>query len=783
MKAFVRILPVCIIAAIITTIFFYKTFLFGQIPFPGDLLLAEYKPWQAYSFAGFVPGSIPNKAQYPDTIRQLYPWRTLVTNELKAGKIPLWNPYNFSGTPILANFQSAVFYPLNVLYLLVPQATSWTLLVILQSYLALLFTYGYIRTLSGSKLTSWFGAITYTFSLFSTVWIEYNTIGQVMIWLPLSLFAIEHITKKENRNWIIVLVFSQVSALLAGHPQLAAYMIFFTFFYAWFRTRQIIKFVFLSTVLAIGISAVQIIPGIELSLYAARSAHDFLFIFQKILIQPQQILMAIVPNLFGHPATRTYWPADTFVGKATYIGIIPLFFLLAAFRLKTQIIKFFSIAALFILILMTANPITFFLYKLNIPLFSSSSPTLMGFLFAYCLAILASLGLDAWIKEKHSVQKLAHRSLTVLIFFILIWISFKFSPHAATAQKAILYSFGLAMMTLMGFVLAITHRKLMIAVLSALLLIHAADLFVQFQKFNPFVPVSFVFPPAPLFTYLEKNTDINRFWGYGSASIEANFATQYRLFSPDGYDPLYPKRYGEFIGLSHDGKFSPSFTTQTRSDATIAPGYGEKDFATNPYRLRMLNILGVKYILDRVENNSTSQTFPPNKFTQIYNQDGWKILENLQTEPRILFASEYKVFKNNSEFEKLFFNDAFDPKKTILLEETLPGEIKQPIVADTVSVNRYESNEILVSTKADGARLLFFSDTYYPGWKAFIDNKETKIYRADYAFRALYIPEGTHEVLFLYEPNSFRLGIIISSASIILALIAFFTVSLKHEDE
>ncbi len=283
MKTLIRVLPVCVIAFVITLVFFYKTILFGQIPFPGDILLSEYKPWQTYSFNGYVPGSIPNKAQYPDTIRQLYPWRTIVIEILKTGKIPLWNPYNFSGTPLLANFQSAVFYPLNGLYLLFPQTTAWTMLVMLQSYLALLFTYGYIRSIGGSKLASWLGTISFAFSLFSTVWLQYNTIGHVMLWLPLTLYAIEQMSKKNTRLWFIVLTFSYVCVLFAGHPQLAAYLIAFTFFYAWFRINKIIKFVFLSILLGAGIAAVQIIPGVELSLNAARSAHDFLFIFQKIL--------------------------------------------------------------------------------------------------------------------------------------------------------------------------------------------------------------------------------------------------------------------------------------------------------------------------------------------------------------------------------------------------------------------------------------------------------------------------------------------------------------------
>ncbi len=85
---------------ILVAIFFYKTILHGYLPFPGDLLVAEYKPWSSYSYLGYNPGSYPNKAQYFDTLRQLYPWKTFVIDEFKKGQVPLWNPHNFSGSAL-----------------------------------------------------------------------------------------------------------------------------------------------------------------------------------------------------------------------------------------------------------------------------------------------------------------------------------------------------------------------------------------------------------------------------------------------------------------------------------------------------------------------------------------------------------------------------------------------------------------------------------------------------------------------------------------------------------
>ncbi len=60
-KEFLKILSLFLL---ITSVFFYKTVFFGLVPFPGDLLIAEYNPWKTYSFLGYVPGRIPHKAQF-----------------------------------------------------------------------------------------------------------------------------------------------------------------------------------------------------------------------------------------------------------------------------------------------------------------------------------------------------------------------------------------------------------------------------------------------------------------------------------------------------------------------------------------------------------------------------------------------------------------------------------------------------------------------------------------------------------------------------------------------
>ena len=66
---------------------------------------------------------------------------------------------------------------------------------------------------------------------------------------------------------------------------------------------------------------------------------------------------------------------------------------------------------------------------------------------------------------------------------------------------------------------------------------------------------------------------------------------------------------------------------------------------------------------------------------------------------------------------------------------------------------------------------MFLSDTYYPGWIVRVDGKEDTIYRANYAFRAVRVPEGEHEVVFKYEPESVELGLRITVGTLIAVLV------------
>src|SRR5258706_16245710 len=106
---------------IFIVIFFFRPFLFQfRLPIPGDTIVGLYHPFRDF-YAKEYPNGIPFKnALTTDPVRQQYPWRFLGISLEKMSKLPLWNPYTFAGMPLLANFQTAAFYPLNIFFFMLP---------------------------------------------------------------------------------------------------------------------------------------------------------------------------------------------------------------------------------------------------------------------------------------------------------------------------------------------------------------------------------------------------------------------------------------------------------------------------------------------------------------------------------------------------------------------------------------------------------------------------------------------------------------------------------------
>lgn len=743
---------------IVAGIFFYQFFL-GKIPFPGDLLISEYNPWKTYSFLGFAPGGFPNKAQYFDVLRQLYPWRVLAIESFRNFHIPLWNPYNFAGTPFLANDQSAVWYPFNLLYLLFPQTVAWGMLIVLQPLLASIGTYFFARKIGIKKWGSLLASIAYGYCLFQSVFLEYNTIGHCIALLPWPLLGIELLVQKNKILGSLIFVGSLVFSFFAGHIQIWGFSFIFILAYglfAVFSRQNKVRFglnllvLFLISFLLISI---QLIPTLELIHNAARVSQNYQFLLQNLLIQPYQLFVLAIPDIFGNPATRNYLLTDSYPGNAMYIGIVPLIFaLFSLFLMKVnKVLVFFWVSVGVLLLFLIRSPFSEIFYRLQIPFFSTGSPSNALYLLSFTLAVLSGFGLDYFIQQKDKKVFYILLSLT-LVFLFSITISKIF--HIQINFKNILFSFVVFLCASVIISVGFFLRKKIILLTLILLLITVGDLFYFFHKFNPFVSPSLVYPPVGILTSLQKLAGNERVWSYGDAYIEPNVLEMYHLQDPNGYDPLYPKTYGEFVSSSEDGVMHTQFTNQSRSDAVIAPAFKEDDLAKNPYRFKVLDALSVSYVLSK---ESLSPDFlNKNNWKLAASQNGWYIYKNNVALPHAYLVNTVQTYNTPQEFAQKFYADSFNVHSTALLDENLP---KLSGSSGQANIMKYSPEEVEIQTKTNGNQLLVLTDTYFPGWKATVDGREVPIMKANFTFRAVAVPSGTHTIIFSYQPASFSLGL------------------------
>ena len=253
------------IFVLLTVLTFRKYFFSDLVPFPANLLVSFYAPWRYEQWKEY-PNGPPNKPIGFDVLKLFYPYRKFTTEQLSKGIIPLWNPHNFAGNVHLATYQSAVLYPLNFVYHLLPLIDAWSSLVVVQPVLAGFFTYLFLKSLNVSVRSALFGGVVFAFSGWMMAWSEESlVIEHAALWLPLSLFAIEKFAQSDKKKYLFLMIVSLTFSILAGFLQMTIYHFVVAFAYSVYRKR-FVK-VLGVCIAAIGISAIHLLPSIESFFY------------------------------------------------------------------------------------------------------------------------------------------------------------------------------------------------------------------------------------------------------------------------------------------------------------------------------------------------------------------------------------------------------------------------------------------------------------------------------------------------------------------------------------
>jgi hypothetical protein len=222
---------------------------------------------------------------------------------------------------------------------------------------------------------------------------------------------------------------------------------------------------------------------------------------------------------------------------------------------------------------------------------------------------------------------------------------------------------------------------------------------------------------------------------------------EHHLFDITGYNVPLQARYERLLGL-----------ILSRPLTSILP---------------LLDMLNVKYVL-------TDKPVKLKGLSWVSDGPGTsKLYQNHNILPRAFLVKQFEVLKSDQEFARAFHELTFDPENKILLEREPTSFVelqKQPAVPNlesAVKVLSYQNNRIVLEVDTPEAAFLFLSETYYPGWRAYVDGRQEEILRANYTFRAIPLGTGSHQVELRCEPLSFKIGTATSFLTIALLLAAW----------
>jgi hypothetical protein len=744
---------------------FFSPFVWhGKIPIPADTLLGMYHPWRDVTWGTYVSGVPYKNFLITDPIRQQYVWRLLSVDDLKNGILPVWNPYQLAGSPLAGNIQSAPYYPLNFIFILLPFSTAWGALVFLQPLLAGLFFYFYLKNRNISGTGSLIGAAAFSFSGFAVSWMEWNTIVHTLLWLPLILLSIDkvsellskrnpklmkQISNQESFNtkhcviWLFIFTGSLICSFLAGHLQVFFYSFLVAVSYTVGRimTQQkrkvwsLLLFVF-CYLLFISITFPVWLPILRFILLSARDVDQGSFLKPGWFIPWQHLMQFVAPDFFGNPATGNYfgvWNYAEFVG---YVGIVPMILSLYALLFcRSRRILLWGSAFFAALFMALPTPLAMAPFILKMPLISTSQPTRLLSVITFFLALLSAVGFDYMKKEKNGKRVLI-ASVLPLCFLCAGWFVSLFGRNAgvpissiemAVAGKNLILPSIIFILSV--FLLIISHRvkpRFSSFLNIGIVLFVIFDLYRFFTKFTPFTQSSWIFPQTKILQYLKEQSGTYRIMALDRRILPPNVSSLYRLHDVSGYDPLYLNRTGQLVAAWERGK---SDITPASFNRILTP-MNVDSFITD--------LFGVKYILsiDEIKNP---------KVHEVMREGETKLYENTKTFPRVFFVSEVKRVQTAEEEIHELFALQQSLRTIAVTTDALPSKSYTTIPTDSVTVKNGE-NTVIFETNTSSEQFVVFTDVYYPVWYATIDGQITKIHRVDFDFRGIEVPAGKHTI-------------------------------------
>jgi membrane protein YfhO len=368
--------------------------------------------------------------------------RILIGEMIGNGHLPLWNPYLFSGMPLMAAIVPGAFYPPTWLFAIFSPLTAMNWMVITTYHVALIGAYLYARRIGCNRVGSMIAGIAFAFGGYMTAHLGHTDRIAAAAWLPWIVLAVEELYLEARWRWVALGSLFIALQFLAGEPQMSCYTAIVAGAYGLFslllreekESRR--RFLFGSiamSVCGVLLSAIQLLPGLELLKQGERAGLTY-DRFATVSLPPQQLFQIIFPYFYGGgvmaPYKIGYWGKWGITETASYVGMSVMIFgliaLIGHFKQKNsnRLVWFWGGCAAMAVFLALGSYMPFDIHKLlyRVPvynLFRASGRHMLEFNFA-CGA-LAGLGVT-WVSRNSGefVWRAIRAGVGVMALIVLV---------------------------------------------------------------------------------------------------------------------------------------------------------------------------------------------------------------------------------------------------------------------------------------------------------------------------------------------------------------------------
>ena len=711
--------------------------------------------------AGDVVLSNPTK----DLSLQYLHWRAFGFGELQQGHLALWNPHLFSGAPFFGGFQSALLYPPNVLFLVLPLARAVNWSIALHVFLAGTFTYAWAARRQLAPPACFLAAVMVMFcgAHFLHIFAGHLTHLCTMVWAPLIFLAIDGSFEKPSLGWSLLGMFATAMQVLAGYPQYA----FFTGVAAavycalcYFRASQRARFAFsVAGIVAggVGLSAMQLFPGILESSELVRGPGLSYAAAATFSFPPANLLTLCLPDIFGDMKTVPYWGAWYLWEMSVYVGVCGLALGVAGAIWGEPRQRRFSVVMVVVLLLLALGRYTP-LWKLcyywvpGFDKFRGSSKFI--FPASLFIAMLAGIGFNELLERRRPPGRFIWGAALAAILLLAgavvayqagpgttagHWLQaamaaaqtsekpegpdnyFKQESALAGAAKLASQSLLIAGATLASFAGLLWAARKHPWALWVLLALAVAELFAFARGSLDWFDIRKAVPPA-LKECVEKHPGDYRILDLSNPNAAMSLGAN-EIW---GYDPGIMLRYAQLLAFSQG----------------MNPDHAGLDvpFARDTPLLGMLRC----------------------RFAFVSQNNQTKILEQTNYLPRLLLVQQCRVLHERNDIFSALTDAAFDPRKEVILESSPQPQPAPHQDAGRVRLVDSSTDHLTVEAELPAPAILLVTDSYAKGWQArALPGSAQRAYEvmpANWCLRGVPLSAGHHLLRMVYRPAGFVVG-------------------------